>query len=337
MRAVLLDGYGGPEKLRVGDAPDAPDPGRGQVRVRIHAASVNPIDVKLCAGYFRLIPGQRMPMIPGSDCSGVVDAVGPGVNTLKEGDAVFGMVTGGCGHTFAQAVTAPAKRFVHKPDNVTHAQAASTVLVGVTALEALNRIATISAGQRVFVSAGAGGVGSFAVQYAAGTGAQVLASASPANADFVRALGADTVYDYAQADLPSVLRDLDVVFDAFGDMDASAWLSSLKPGGVFITTGSGGRGMEELARRFGKRWWLMGGLMDVMRLNLRARRQQRRRVAMVFGQPRPAHLAHLARLLADGTIKAQVGQVYALEETPQAFADAQSGHARGKRVIQVVA
>ena len=95
--------------------------------------------------------------------------------------------------------------------------------------------------------------------------------------------------------------------------------------------------MEELARRFGKRWWLMGGLMDVMRLNLRARRQQRRRVAMVFGQPRPAHLAHLARLLADGTIKAQVGQVYALEETPQAFADAQSGHARGKRVIQVVA
>lgn len=337
MRAVLLDGYGGPEKLRVADVPDPAAPGRGQVRVRIHAASINPIDLKLCAGYFRLIPGQRMPMIPGSDCSGVVDAVGPGVNTLKPGDAVFGMVSGGAGHTLAQAVTAPAKRFVPKPDNVTHAQAASTVLVGVTVLEALNRIVTLSAGQRVFVSAGAGGVGSFAVQYAASVGAQVHASASAANADFVRDLGAGAVYDYAQPDLPAALRDLDVVFDAFGDMDASAWLPSLKPGGVFITTGSGGRSMDELARRFGKRWWLMGGLMDVMRLNRRARRQQGRRVAMVFGQPRPEHLAHLARLLADGAVKAQVGQVYALDETPQAFADAQGGHARGKRVIQVVA
>ncbi len=337
MRAVLLDGYGGVERLRVAQAPDAAPPKRGQIRVRVHAASLNPIDWKVCGGYFPLIPGQRMPMIPGSDCSGVVDAVGDGVADLKPGDAVFGLISGGCGHTFAESVTAPAKRFVRKPDNVSHAEAASVALVGVTVLEALNRVVTLKAGQQVFVSAGAGGVGSFAVQYACSIGAQVSASASAANRDFVLSLGAQAVHDYATGDLAGQLSGLDVFFDAFGELDARHYLGCLKPGGIFVTTGSGGRSMDELAQRYGKRWWLFGGLMDVLRLRWHARGLERRRVAMVFGQPRPQHLSRIAELLASGQVKAQVAQLYPLEDVKQAFADGQTGHARGKRVLQIVA
>lgn len=335
MRAVLLDGYGGPERLRVADTAEPPPPKHGQVRVRVHAASVNPIDWKVCAGYFPLIPGQRMPMIPGSDCSGVVESVGEGVSAFRAGDAVFGLISGGCGHTFAEMVTAPAKRFVRKPDNITHAEAASAMLVGVTALEALERAVTLRAGQRVFISAGAGGVGSFAVQYAASVGAIVAASASAANADFVRALGAQEVFDYAAGEPAAHLHDLDVIFDAWGELDARRYLACLKPGGAFLTTGSGGRSMEELARRYGKRLWLFGGLVDVMRLRWHARGIERRRVSMIFGQPRPQHLQRIAQLLESGAVKAQVGQVYGLDDVPRAFADAQTGHARGKRVIQI--
>jgi NADPH:quinone reductase-like Zn-dependent oxidoreductase len=336
MRAALLDGYGGVERLRVAQAPDAAPPGRGQIRVRVHAASLNPIDWKVCAGYFPLIPGQRMPMIPGSDCSGVIDAVGAGVVDLKVGDAVFGLISGGCGHTFAESVTAPAKRFVRKPDNVSHAEAASVALVGVTALEALNRVVTLKAGEHVFVSAGAGGVGSFAVQYARSVGAHVSASAGAANRDFVLSLGAREVYDYAAGDPATQLSGLDVLFDAFGELDARCYLPCLKPGGVFVTTGSGGRSMDELARRYGKRWWLFAGLMDVLRLRWYARGLERRRVAMVFAQPRPQHLTRIAELLASGQVKAQVAQVYPLEDIKQAFSDGQTGHARGKRVLQIM-
>lgn len=336
MRAVLLDGYGGAERLRVAQVADAAPPRRGQVRVRVHAASLNPIDWKVCAGYFRLIPGQRMPMIPGSDCSGVVDAVGDGVTGLNPGDAVFGLISGGCGHTFAELVTAPAKRFARKPDNVSHAQAASVALVGVTALEALARIVSLRAGQRVFISASAGGVGSFAVQYARSVGAQVLASAGAANLDFVRSLGAQEVFDYAGSDPASQLRDLDVIFDAFGELDARRYLACLKPGGTFVSTGTGGRTMHELAQRYGKRFWLFGGLADGLRLSWQARRQERRRMAMVFGQPRPEHLAHIGQLLASGAVTAQIAQVYPLDDIVRAFGDAQTGHARGKRVIQIV-
>ena len=335
MRAAVLDGYGGAERLRVAQVADAPPPRRGQVRVRVHAASLNPIDWKVCAGYFRLIPGQRMPMVPGSDCSGVVDAVGDGVTDFKRGDAVFGLISGGVGHTFAEWVTAPAKRFAIKPANVSHQEAASAALVGVTVLEALTRGTHLAAGQRVFVSAGAGGVGSFAVQYARSVGAQVLASAGAANLDFVRGLGAETVFDYASTDGAAQLRDLDVIFDAYGDLDARRYLPCLKPGGVFLTTGSGGRSMEDLAARYGKRWWLFGGLADVMRLRWQARREGGRRVSMVFAQPRAEHLQHIARLLESGAVKAQVGQVYALDDIARAFTDGQTGHARGKRVIDL--
>ncbi len=171
-------------------------------------------------------------MIPGSECSGVVDAVGDSVTGLKPGDAVFGLISGGCGHTFAELVTAPAKRFARKPDDVSCAQAASVALVGVTALEALARIVSLRARQRVFISAGARGVGSFAVQYARCVGAQVLASAGAANLDFVRSLGALAVYDYAGSDPAAQLRDLDVIFDAFGELDARRYLACLKPGGT---------------------------------------------------------------------------------------------------------
>jgi alcohol dehydrogenase len=335
MRAVLLDGYGGADRLRVAQVADAAAPRRGQVRVRVHAASLNPIDWKVCAGYFRLLPGQRMPMIPGSDCSGVVESVGAGVTDFKPGDAVFGLIGGGIGHTFAEQVTAPARRFAHKPAHVSHAEAAAAALVGVTALEALTRVTRLVAGQRVFISAGAGGVGSFAVQYAHSVGAQVLASAGARNLDFVRELGAGTVYDYASTDCAAQLSDLDVIFDAYGDLDARLYLPCLKPGGVFITTGSGGRSMHDLADRYGKRWWLFGAMADVMRLRRLARRNGRRRVAMVFAQPRAEHLQHIARLLDGGAVKPHIGQAYPLDDIARAFADGQTGHARGKRVIAI--
>jgi NADPH:quinone reductase-like Zn-dependent oxidoreductase len=210
-----------------------PTPGIGEVLVRVHAASVNPVDV---ANRERgLLTGQP-PFVLGYDVSGTVEAVGPGVTLYARGDEVFGMLPFPHGHgAHAQYVVAPTRVFVPKPETLDHVQAAAIPLAGLTAWQALVDTAGIGEGSRVLINGAAGGVGHLAVQVAKARGAYVIALASAANAAFVRSLGADEVIDYAATDFTDGVGDLDVVLEVIGGNYPAKALDVLKPGGILVS------------------------------------------------------------------------------------------------------
>jgi NADPH:quinone reductase-like Zn-dependent oxidoreductase len=231
MQAISQDTLGGPEVLASVSLP-RPTPGIGEVLVRVHAASVNPVDkVNRERGLF----GQP-PFVLGYDVSGTVDAVGPGVTLYARGDEVFGMLPFPHGHgAHAEYVVAPTRVFVPKPESLDHVQAAAIPLVGLTAWQALVDTAGIGAGSRVLINGAAGGVGHLAVQVAKARGAYVIALASAANAAFVRSVGADEVIDYAATDFTEVVGDLDVVLEVIGGDYPAKALDVLKYGGILVS------------------------------------------------------------------------------------------------------
>jgi NADPH:quinone reductase-like Zn-dependent oxidoreductase len=231
MRAISQDVLGGPEVLRLVEA-DRPEPGLSEILVRVHAAGVNPADWKHRARSIFLGPP---PFVLGWDVSGVVEAIGFGVTLFKPGDEVFGMLPfpHGAG-SHAEYVTGPTRAFAAKPGNIGHVQAAALPLAALTAWQALADTVRLSAGQRVLVHAAAGGVGHLAVQIAKAHGAYVIGTASAANHELVRSLGADELIDYHAADFAEVVTDASVVLDTVsGDYPARS-LRTMRPGGVLI-------------------------------------------------------------------------------------------------------
>lgn len=332
MKAVVIDEYGGSDRLRVADIAK-PTPGRGKVLVNIEVASINPIDWKVAQGFFTLIPGQSFPLVLGSDFSGVVESVGPGVSGFAVGDAVFGMGSSGVGHTFAEYASVSAKSLSRKPDVVPFDQAAAASLVGVTTLAALKGAAAPGPGKRIFINGGAGGVGSFAVQYAKSRGADVIATCGEANRQFVTDLGADRVIDYRQCDPVTQLEAIDVIFDTVGTLDPRHYWPVMSRGGRIVSTGNGPRGMEELAGKYGRRWWLLMGAVDGMKYNLKGRRAQGVGYSMAFAMPTADRLRRIGELLASGAIKMPIQKSYRMDEAAEAFAASEGGHVRGKLVL----
>lgn len=232
MLAISQDELGGPEVLKATTVPQ-PDPGVGEILVRVRAAGVNPIDV------INRQTGQLVgqpPFILGWDVSGIVEAVGLGVTLYQPGDEVFGLLPFPHGHgAYAEFVVGPARGFVHKPDDLGHVQAAAIPLAGLTGWQALVDTAKLTAGQRVLITAAAGGVGHFAVQIAKARGAHVTGLARPDSADFVASLGADEVIDYTATDFSNAVQDLDVVFDMVGHDYPAKALQVLKSGGTLVS------------------------------------------------------------------------------------------------------
>jgi NADPH:quinone reductase-like Zn-dependent oxidoreductase len=231
MRAISQHLLGGPEVLRLVEA-DRPEPGLSEILVRVRAAGLNPADWKHRARSIFLGPP---PFVLGWDVSGVVEATGFGVTLFKPGDEVFGMLPfpHGAG-SHAEYVTGPTRAFTAKPGNISHVQAAALPLAALTAWQALADTARLSAGQRVLVHAAAGGVGHLAVQIAKAHGAYVVGTASAANHELVRSLGADELIDYHAADFAEVVTDANVVLDTVsGDYPARS-LRTMRPGGVLI-------------------------------------------------------------------------------------------------------
>ncbi|MFF3211630.1 NADP-dependent oxidoreductase [Streptomyces sp. NPDC002886] len=233
MRAIVVSQWGGPEVLTETEL-DRPEPGLGEILVRVHAAGVNPVDWKTRASG-ALIPWGPVPMV-GWDVSGTVEAVGPGVTLYRAGDEVYGMPrfpeqAGG----YAEYVTAPARHFARKPASLDHVQAAALPLAALTAWQALVDTAGVSAGQRVLVHAAAGGVGHLAVQIAKARGAYVIGTASAAKHGLLRELGADEVIDYRTADFEEAVSGVDIVVDAVGGEYTARSLKVLKPGGHLVT------------------------------------------------------------------------------------------------------
>ncbi|MEU6211215.1 NADP-dependent oxidoreductase [Streptomyces sp. JL4002] len=233
MRAIVVNEWGGPENL-VEREIDRPEPGLGEVLVRVHAAGVNPVDWKTRASG-ALIAWGETPIV-GWDVSGTVEAVGPGVTLHAPGDEVYGMPlfprqAGG----YAEYVVAPARHLARKPASLDHVQAAALPLAALTAWQALVDTAGVTAGQRVLVHAAAGGVGHLAVQIAKARGAYVIGTASAAKHEVLRGLGADELIDYRSVDFTEAVADVDVVLDSLGGDTAERSLKVLKPGGHLVS------------------------------------------------------------------------------------------------------
>jgi NADPH:quinone reductase-like Zn-dependent oxidoreductase len=229
MKAIQLDGYGGPEVLQLRDVID-PVAGVGEIVVDIHAASVNPVDWKIGSGVRHDKVPLSFPYTPGIDFSGVVRAVGEGLTEFSPTDAVFGVTPQTQQGCYAEAIALDATLVAKKPADLSHADAAALALVGATAIVSLDTI-NLTSGETILIHAGAGGVGGFAVQYAKHIGATVYATASARNHDYVRDLGADEVIDYSSVDFAEAMPPCEVVYDTIGGEVHERSFSVLKPGG----------------------------------------------------------------------------------------------------------
>ncbi len=308
MRAILFDDYGGPEVLYLGEALD-PVAGPGEIVVDIHAASVNAADSKVRAGPR---PGEArldFPHILGRDFSGVVRSLGAGVTDFAPGDAVFAVIERGREGGYAEAVSIAAALAARKPDSLSHVEAAALSLTGLTALVALEDEAGLAASQRVLIHGGAGGVGSFAVQYARHLGAHVMVTGRAVNHDYLRGLGADETIDYTKQDFAQVVSDCDVVFDTIGGEVHARSFAVLKPGGRLIHIAPGPKDVTPPRED-----------VTVTRPHV--------------GRDR-AHLERVLALVAEGAVKPPEIQTLSLSEARQAHELSQAGHVRGKIVFQV--
>ena len=292
--------------MEYGDYKD-PVAGPGQVLVDIHAASVNGADWKVRKGSYA--PITDLPYIPGRDFSGVVSAVGEGVTDLKVGDEVFGVCDVGQEQAYAEKIAIKASIVAKKPAGLSHADAAALALIGLTALVSVEDTLKLKRGETIFISGGAGGVASYAVQLAKHIGARVITSASKANHDYVRSLGADEAIDYNAVDVAKAVSGCDAAFDTVGGNVTQQAFAVLKPGGRAAFIGSGAKAPE-------------------------AERKDVQSLRPQVGRTR-AHLERIAALAASGAVKPPEIKLFSLTQAAEAHRISEERHFRGKLVFKV--
>jgi NADPH:quinone reductase-like Zn-dependent oxidoreductase len=306
MKAALIEKNGGPEVLIYGEMPD-PVAGLGEVVVDIHAASVNAADWKVRADEYG--SSLEFPYILGRDFSGLVSALGEGVDDLAIGDAVFGVCDVGQEGAYAEKIAIKAAIIARKPDALSHAEAAALALAGLTATVSIEDTLKLRPGETILIQGGAGGVAGFAIQLAKHIGAHVITTASAANHDYLRTLGADRIIDYNAEDFRAVVSDCDAVFETVGDEVAQQSFAVLKPGGRAAFIASGGTAPEPERG-------------DVTALR------------PAVGRDR-AHLERVAELVAIGAVKVPPITEYPLSEAAAAHRVSEARHLRGKLVFKV--
>jgi len=330
MRAIIQHGYGAPrDVLRPGQV-NRPAFGAEDVLIRVLATSVNTPDWITVAGVpaiLRLGAGLRRPGQPvrGSDLAGVVEAVGPQVTGLSPGDEVFGSLWGAAAKarpgTFAEYTAVPASQVVRKPAALGFAEAAASVMSGVTALIAMRDVGPASAGRRVLVNGASGGVGTMAVQIAASLGAEVTGVCGPGNVELVRSMGAARVIDYAKEDFTRDGQRYDVILDNVLNRPPSATARLLAPGGVFIPNSIGNTG------------GLLAGLPRIMRAMLMGLGSTT--VKTVKLSVNHDNLSALASLLKSGAVRVIIDKTYPFDQTAAAVAHMLGHHARGQVAITI--
>ena len=332
MKAFLIDRYG---KKETGHIDDVPTPALrdDDVLIRVHAASVNALDTKIRRGEFKVILPYRLPLILGNDLAGTVERVGAGVSQFKPGDEVYARPDDDRIGTFAEFIAVSAASVALKPHNLTMVEAASLPLVALTAWQALVETAQLKPGQKVFIQAGSGGVGTVAIQLAKHLGAFVATTTSTANVAWVKDLGADVVIDYRQQDFATALRDYDVVLNSLGKDELERSLQILKPGGHLISIS--GPPTPTFATARGLAW----PLKQVMRLLSRGIRSKAKRkgvtYSFIFMRADGAQLGTITSLVESGAIVPVIDRVFPFEDTQGALAHVESGRAKGKVVVEL--
>jgi len=308
MKAAFLEQFGGPEVLKYGDLPD-PVAAAGEVVVDVVAASVNAADWKFRAGQYARHSQVKFPQIPGRDFSGVVGALGSGVEDLRLGDAVFGVLGAGREGTYCEKIAIEAALVAKKPDGLSHVNAAALALTGLTAVNSLEDTLKLKRGETILIQGGAGGVASFAIQLAKHIGARAITTTSAANADYVRSLGADEVVDYNGQDFTKVVSGCDAVFDTVGGDVAEKSFAVLKPGGRAAFIASGLEAPKPTRP-------------DVIALRPPVPRSR-------------AAMERVGQLIASGAVRPPEIKLYRLSQAAEAHRLSESRHFRGKLVFQV--
>jgi len=306
LKAVVAHEYGAPDVLKFEEVP-RPEPKEDEALVRVIASSVNPADPLTLSGKYAKEFGTHLPLIPGYDIAGIVEKTGANITKLKVGDAVYGYPTFGGG--WAQYVTVKEWEVAAKPKSLNFVEAAAVPMGALTAWQALVDVAKLHPGQTILIHGGSGGVGSFAVQIAKARGARVIATASTANQDLLKQLGADVVVDYTKTRFEDVAKDVDAVLDPVGKETLARSYAVVKKGGM---------------------------VMCLVALPDRAELQKRGiHGAAISAHPDAADLTEIAHLIDAGKVKPTVTQVLPLSEAIAAQQQAATHHTRGKVVLRI--
>jgi NADPH:quinone reductase-like Zn-dependent oxidoreductase len=332
MKAFVLEGYGKKRPLQLADLPD-PQPRDDEVLVEVHAAGVNLLDSKIRDGEFKLILPYRLPVVLGHDVAGKVVKVGSLVRQFKVGDEVYARPDDFGIGTFAEFVAVKEASLAPKPRGLTMEEAASIPLVALTAWQALVEKARLAQGQKVFIQAGSGGVGTFAIQLARHLGATVATTTGTGNVALVKSLGANVVIDYRTQDFEAVLHGYDVVLNSQDAKTLGKSLRVLKAGGKLISiSGPPDPG-------FGKSIGAPAFVRLVMRLlSAGIRRKARSRgvdYSFLFMKASGSQLREITRLFDAGAVRPVIDRVFPFESTNEAMAYVESGRAKGKVVVKV--
>jgi NADPH:quinone reductase-like Zn-dependent oxidoreductase len=332
MKAFVVDKYKKKAALRLAEMP-TPDVRDNDVLVEIHAAGLNVLDSKIRDGEFKLILPYRPPFILGHDVAGTVVRVGSKVRNFKPGDEVYARPRDGRIGTFAEYIAIDEADVAFKPKNLSMQEAASIPLVGLTARQVLVDRANLKKGQKVFIQAGSGGVGTFAIQLAKHLGATVATTASAASADLIKGLGADIVVDYKKDDFEKILSGYDVVLNSQDAKTLEKSLRVLKPGGKLVSVS--GPPDPEFAREKG----LNMLLKLVLRLLSRGIRSKAKRAGVsysfLFMWAQGDELSKITSLIESGAIRPVMDRVFPFEQTNEALAYVDTGRAKGKVVVKM--
>ncbi|MCX4412770.1 NADP-dependent oxidoreductase [[Kitasatospora] papulosa] len=330
MRAFMVEKYGGEAGMRAVDLPD-PQVGADDVLVKIHAAGVNPLDLRIRNGDFKAFLPYRLPLVLGNDLAGTVVRVGPSVTRFAVGDEVYARPDKDRIGTFAELIAVHQDDLAPKPATLTMAEAASLPLVALTAWQALVERAHVQPGHKVLIHAGAGGLGSIAVQLAKALGAQVATTVSTAKTDLARDLGADVVVDYRTQDFEEVLDGYDIVLDSLGGENLAKSLRVLKPGGTAISVA--GPPDPAFARELGLNPFLR---LVMTALSFKTRRDAKRHgvtYSFLFMKASGDQLRELTPLIDAGKVRPVVDRVLPFDETLQAMEYVEKGRAKAGKVV----
>ncbi len=308
MKAVVIHEYGGAEVLKYEDVPQ-PEPKQDQLRIRVIAAGVNPVDGMIRSGMLDKEGRRTFPIILGGDISGVVEKVGSEITRFKPGDPVFAYVSLDNSGGYAQYALVTEREAAPKPRSLIYVEAAAVPIVALTAWQALIDTAKLKAGQTVLIHGGSGGVGSFAIQIAKAHGAKVIATASTANQELLKQLGADVAIDYTKQNFENVAKDVDVVLDSIGKDTLARSYGVVKKGGIIVSL---------VARP------------DPAELEKHGIRGEALSV-----DPNSDELSEIGKLIDEKKINVIVSQTFPLSEARKAQEQVATGHTRGKIVLKV--
>ncbi|MFA0811936.1 NADP-dependent oxidoreductase [Microbulbifer epialgicus] len=333
MKALRMTQYGEVDGSLEFQVVDKPSPKADEVLIRVQAASVNPIDNKILRGDFKSFSKVSFPAGIGRDVSGEVVSTGEEVTHFRPGDHVFARVGEEHVGTIAEYITVQVSHLARKPQNLSHQEAASIPLVGLTSYQALVQVAGLKQGEKVLIHAGSGGIGSMAIQLAKSFGAYVVTTTSTANVGWVKELGADLVIDYKKENYLDQLSEIDVVYDTLGGEYTLDAFKVLKPGGRVVSIV--GDLDPQAAEELGLNWLIRKLLALKSRKVMKAAKAKSALYRMVLMQANGEQLRELGNLYQDNIISPVIDKTYSFEQSKEAFSYLASGRAKGKVIISM--